>query len=235
MILRTLIIYLALLLASFSLCSQDLESLAFIYERNGIRITVPEGYKVLKDSEVGSVKGDVVIWKQFEDGKKDVVDMFDCCLESPDKSLWVLFPGIMTPAIKEGRDDRLDHPKRFASMELAKYHNNPDNGPFYVDDYISCLSGKAVRDLTNADIIYYYELPLKDYRLDNPDLTPVLEIRDDYRFWRFYICKAGGYMLKFLVIDRAGLDDMIISHMDEVLSSIWFDPDKVRKVWEIYK
>lgn len=41
--------------------------------------------------------------------------------------------------------------------------------------------------------------------------------------------------MNFLVIDRTGSDDMIINHMDEVLSSIWFDSDKIREVWEIHK
>lgn len=223
---------LVLLFGGHFLNAQGLKSLAYYYERNGIMITVPEGYTVLKDSLVA-------LWNFPEDRKgiknADIVGSFECCLESPDKSLWVLFPGIMNSLIKEGRDDRLDHPKRFASRELAKYYDNLDNGPYYVDDHMTCLSGKYVRERTNADIVYYYELPLKGYRLEHKDLTPALEVRDNYRFWRFYICKAGGYMMNFLVIDRTGTDDMIINHMDEVLSSIWFDSDKIREVWEIHK
>lgn len=225
-------ILLASLLSVQFLNAQGLKSLAYYYERNGIMITVPEGYTVLKDSLVA-------LWNFPKDRKDikntDIVGMFECCLESPDKSLWMLFPGIMNPLIKEGRDDRLDRPKRFASRELAKYYDNLDNGPYYVDDHMTCLSGKYVRERTNADIVYYYELPLKGYRLEHKDLTPALEVRDNYRFWRFYICKAGGYMMNFLVIDRTGTDDMIINHMDEVLSSIWFDSDKIREVWEIHK
>lgn len=228
--LRTIL--LASLLSVQFLHAQDPKSLAYIYERSGIKITVPEGYTVLKDSLFA-------LWNFPKDRKDikntDIVDMFECCLESPDKSLWMLFPGIMNPLIKEGRDDKLDRPKRFASRELAKYYDNLDNGPYYVDDHMTCLSGKYVRERTNADIVYYYELPLKGYRLDHKDLTPALEVRDNYRFWRFYICKAGGYMMNFLVIDRTGSDDMIINHMDEVLSSIWFDSDKIREVWEIHK
>ena len=228
--LRTIL--LASLLSVQFLHAQDPKSLAYIYERSGIKITVPEGYTVLKDSLFA-------LWNFPKDRKDikntDIVGMFECCLESPDKSLWVLFPGIMNSLIKEGRDDRLDHPKRFASRELAKYYDNLDNGPYYVDDHMTCLSGKYVRERTNADIVYYYELPLKGYRLEHKDLTPALEVRDNYRFWRFYICKAGGYMMNFLVIDRTGTDDMIINHMDEVLSSIWFDSYKIREVWEIHK
>ena len=198
------------------------------YERSGIKITVPEGYNVIEEDYVA-------LYKRLDNGKIDVVEGADCCLESPDKGLWVLYNEGGNSYIEDGRDDKIDHPKRFAWMELAKYYStSPGNEyPFSADDYISSLSGKDVRQLTNADVIYYYRLPLKGYKLVHHDFTLAQDVHDDYRFYRFYICKAGGYMFKFFVIDRSGADDMILSHMDEVLSSIWFDTEKIRKVWEV--
>lgn len=208
--------------------TQSLGPLSEIYAKSGIKIGVPAGFSIIEESDC--------IW--MKDDGTTPVDAFVCRIRSDNGDGEVMVRGFYPAFLKEGQMDNITSPLRYAEREMKLLDNiqgkeNESDGPFLVEDRLSCISGELVRRICNADRIYYYDVDLSKTKFVKSKGRSEIVIDGLTCAKRAYICKEGGYYLTFLVLLPNDDEKLFLNILMDVSNEIWFDGNEIRKKWTL--
>ncbi len=184
--------------------------LSEIYAKSGIKVGVPARFSIIEGSDC--------IW--ISDDGTTPVDAFACRIKSDQGDGEVMVRGLYPAFLTEGKKDNIASPLRYAEREMKildkiQGKNIDAEGPFLIEDRLSCISGEQVRSICNADRIYYYDV----------DLSKTKFVRTKGR------SLEGGYYLTFLVLLPNDDEKLFLNILMDVSREIWFDGEEIRKKW----
>lgn len=227
---RKTIIFSIIVGMSLSAYGQDtarlVPPLSEIYAKSGIKVGVPARFSIIEGSDC--------IW--ISDDGTTPVDAFACRIKSDQGDGEVMVRGLYPAFLTEGKKDNIASPLRYAEREMKildkiQGKNIDTEGPFLIEDRLSCISGEQVRSICNADRIYYYDVDLSKTKFVRTKGRSLISIDGLTYAKRVYICKEGGYYLTFLVLLPNDDEKLFLNILMDVSREIWFNGEEIRKKW----
>lgn len=229
------------ILAGLLLCGprangQD-TAFSYLNDRFGITVNAPEGFNVEAT--------ETITWKPNVNSKQKYSgSFFNVTAVSADGNCLILYPEFLNHMLVKGKEDRLDGHMALINREMMEgfgaldgtgmttlYTSKVDD-LFYAEDHLTKITGESVRSMTGADMVCFYDLPAETSEFKCTKSTAL----DNFKaktLTRVHILKEGGSHFDVIMLMNESGEAFKWHYLQQVLSNIHFDGDRIQKSWEV--
>jgi hypothetical protein len=195
----------------------------------GIDCKIPEGFT--------SMEKYFVMWKVRENNNKHTGNMYGPLFLSKDENCLIMFPSIPNDVSKDNIKFKNENSMPLnpwsqinaeinTALGLYYYHGSPLNSnttKLDFNDYVTVLSGKKVREMFNADTLYFYDIPGADSVFFIDESIEKLRKRKYPNCTGFVIYKLDIAILDFKFLFTEKGEKNKEKYFNMLNKHIWFD------------
>lgn len=206
-----------------------------MYDWCGISVKVPEGFHAEETD---------IIWKPNKTFDHQFSGRFiNVLAKSDDGDCILLYTKGLDRLLHKGKQDRLDGQMALISREMMEAMGILDKSGmanigksdvkdlFYAEDHITRITGESVRQMTGADLVCLYDLPVENSEFSRE--SSKLGGFQPKTLTRIHIMKEGGAHYDIIMLLNESGSKSQWGYLQSFLKSIHFDAKRISETWEV--
>lgn len=114
---------------------------------------------------------------------------------------------------------------------MTTLNKTPAKDLFYAEDHITRITGESVRQMTGADLVCLYDLPVENFEFFKG--ASELAGFQTKTLTRIHIMKEGGAHYDIIMLLNESGAKFKWDYLQSFLESIHFDAKRVSETWEV--